>query len=508
MKKKINKEYFKNIYLPLIFFIFILINPNSSAKNDDFNKIQFGLDALYNFEFEKAEQIFNELIDINPEQPAAFHYKSIPQLWFYLDSKDRDNLERFISLSDSVIKKTEILLNTETDNLYLYYIIGTSYSYRALAYTRSEEYLNALWATKNFYSYLNRAIEMDSSFYDAYLGLGIYNFAVSRTAPAWKWALELTGISGEMDAGFEYLKLASEKGKWSKTEAQFYLSQLLSEFSLDVKTADKYLRNLNNKYPGNLLFKLAIAELYIQKTELRKAEKKLREVINSPDTLFKQIKCISKYSIANLFFIQNQFDSSKYYYSEFLDSVSGDHFKGMAAFRLGLSYLFTDQPELAKNYFDISSEGNMDLDEDRYASIKGTEYYEDLPDSVELSLIYSSNLIRSGKYNKAIELLNTLVTDSSAESNNSIALLYLSDALFLTGSYAESLNFAMAAFRIETSDKWVKAFACYYAARASKEMDKIVDANLFIQYAGKYSDYIYENKLKNLLYALSYSMNK
>jgi predicted negative regulator of RcsB-dependent stress response len=448
------------------------------------------------------------MIEDSPENPTAFHFKSIPYLWLYLDSKDDDNLKSFLSYSEIVINKAQQLMETEPDNPYYHYLIGTTYSYRALAFARSEEYLNALWATKIFFSSLNSALEIDSSYYDAFLGLGIYNFAASQTAPAWKWALELTGISGDKNIGFQYLNLSAKKGTWSKIEARFYLSQLLSEFFLDLKTAEKYLIELNQKYPGNLLFKLAMAELNIKKNELTGSEKKLREVLDSPDTLFKQIKCYSKFSLANIFFFENNFDSALVYYKDFLESSSDNHFKGIAAFRSGLCYSFADQPEDAKLYFEMTSEGNPDLDEDRYAKAKSEEYLENPPDSIELKLQYVNNLIRSGKYKLAIDSVNSILADSTSENLKAAALLYLSDALYFNNRFKESLNHAITAFKIENSESWIKPFACYFAARASQKLNNNLDANLFIRYAGNYSDYFYENKLKNLLYSLSYSINK
>ena len=508
MIKKIEKKLAHGIPFLITIFFLSFSGLNTFAQNNINRQTQKGIDALYNFEFDEAEKIFDEMIETSPDNPTAYHYKSVPYLWLYLDSKNDENLTSFLSYSESVINKSQQLIESEPGNPYYYYLIGTTYSYRALAFARSEEYLNALWATKNFFSYLNSALEIDSSYYDAFLGLGIYNFAASQTAPAWKWALELTGISGDKNIGFEYLNLSAKKGTWSKIEARFYLSQLLSEFFLDLKTAEKYLQELSRKYPGNLLFKLAIAELNIKKVELSGAEKKLREILDPPDTLFKQINCYSKFSLANIFFFENNFDSALVYYKDFLKSSSDNHFKGIAAFRSGLCYSFTGQSEEAQLFFELTSEGNMDLDEDRYAKAKSEQYLENPLDSIELKLHFINNLIRSGKYKAAIDSLVVVLRDSISADLKGTALLYLSDALYFNNKFKESLNNALTAFKIENSERWIKPFACYFAARASHKLNNNLDANLFIRYAGNYSDYFYENKLKNLLYSLSYSINK
>jgi len=166
------------------------------------------------------------------------------------------HLNNFLSYSDSAINKSEELIAADSADTFLFYILGSAYSYRALAFARAEEYLNALWATKESYSYLNKAVALDSLYADAYFGLGLFNFAVSQTPSVWKWALDLTGISGDRNKGMEYLTLAADKGKYSAVDAQFYLSQLKVEFLRDYKGAHYYLNKLVKKYPGNLLLQI------------------------------------------------------------------------------------------------------------------------------------------------------------------------------------------------------------------------------------------------------------
>jgi len=66
------------------------------------------------------------MIEDSPENPTAFHFKSIPYLWLYLDSKADDNLKSFLSYSEIVINKAQQLMETEPDNPYYHYLIGTT----------------------------------------------------------------------------------------------------------------------------------------------------------------------------------------------------------------------------------------------------------------------------------------------------------------------------------------------------------------------------------------------
>ena len=476
----------------------------SSAQPNLDNKITKGLNLLYNFKFDKSQKIFRDIIDSDSTNPAGYHFQSIAYLWYYLDTKDEAHLNNFLSYSDSAINKSEEFITADSEDTFLFYILGSAYSYRALAFARAEEYLNALWATKESYSYLNKAVALDSLYADAYFGLGLFNFAVSQTPSVWKWALDLTGISGDRNKGMEYLTLAGDNGKYSAVDAQFYLSQLKAEFLRDYKGAHYYLNKLVKKYPGNLLFKSTAASLLIKQKKLTKAEKLLFGITASKDSSFKQIKTYANLFLGNIFFTINDFDSAKTFYHHFLDSTSDNHFKGTTALKLGLCYQFTDFSDIAAEYYLLAAEGNMDLDEDIYAMDMGERYLENPPDSSELKLILIKNLIDAGSYIEALDSLDSLSSSLASDTIQAFINFYRSDAKYYLGEYQESQELALSLIENEVAEKWVRAFACYYAARASKELGSILDMQLFLGYANDFSDFHFQNKLRNLIYSLSY----
>jgi predicted negative regulator of RcsB-dependent stress response len=480
----------------------------ASAQSNLDKKITKGLNALYNFKFDKSQKIFQQIIDADSTKPAGYHFQSVAYLWYYLDNKNDTHLENFLSYSDSAINNSEKIIAFESEDPFPFYILGAAYSYRALAFARAEEYLNALWATKESYSYLNKAVALDSLYADAYFGLGLFNFAVSQTPSVWKWALDLTGISGDRNKGMDYLTLAADKGKYSAVDAQFYLSQLNAEFLRDYAGAHYYLDKLVKTYPGNLLFKSTAASLLIKEQKLKKAEKLLSGITTSKDSSFKQIKTYANLFLGDIFFATNDFDSAKTFYQIFLDSTTDNHFKGMVALELGLCYQFTNFPETAAEYYLLTADGNMDLDEDIYAMDMGERYLENPPDSSELSLILIKNLLDAGSYKEALDSLDSLSDSSVSDTIQALINFYRSDAKYHLGDFQESQEMAVSLIENEFAEEWVRAFACYYAARASKELGSILDTQLFLGYANDFNDFHFENKLRNLIYSLSYQFQR
>lgn len=485
-----------------------MANSSIFAQGKTDKLILKGIDELYNFNFESCTETFQKIIDDDPSNPAGYHYKSVKHLWYFLDDKNENDFEIFLAYSDTAILKAEEIINSDSTNPFIYYILGTSYSYRAVAYGRAEEYLNALWATKKFHSILSAAILIDSTFYDAYLGLGLYNFAVSQTPQAWRWALDLTGISGDKKNGVKYIKLAAEKGKFNRNEAKFYLSQIQAEFFRELKDAEKILTSLSKKYPHNLLFAFTLANLQVKNYKIKSAMSTLQKIAAANDSFFTQLANYSNLSVADILFIENDFDSAKVFYKIFLDGLDDNYFKGIASFRLGLCYQFLELPDSAAYYYSLSSEGNKDLDEDNFANIMGKRFLENPPDSLKLKLFEINNILKSGKFKAVVDSINKLIVYLSSDTLRVEAVLYLCEAHLLLKHYQLAIDLAVSIINADNCELWVKPFACYYAALASTELNKKVDAELFLEYAENYSNYFYENRLQNLLYSLSYKLQQ
>ena len=68
-----------------------------------------------------------------------------------------------------------------------------------------------------------------------------------------EWAANLVGISADKELGLTYVNQTVKKGKLSKIDAQYYLSQLYSRVIVDHPAAKELLNNLVKRYPKNLL---------------------------------------------------------------------------------------------------------------------------------------------------------------------------------------------------------------------------------------------------------------
>ena len=502
LKRFITKFFHIAILVSICFFS----NPN--AQTNIKSKITSGQEALYNFNFKSSDKTFDNIISNYPDNPAGYYYKSIRHLWFYLDSKNDIDLVNFISLTDTVIEKAEAILNKDSSDVFTLYILGSAYANRTFAFTRDESYFDAVISARKFHSCFYELLNKDSLYYDAYMGKGLFNFAISQAPQTWSWAINLAGMTGDKRIGLTNLEIASKKGKHSKIDAQFYLSQIYSEFLLKYQLAKKILNDLTFRYPKNLLFKFALANLQAKTFDLSSASRNYKTVFTSKDTNFIQLKNYAGLALGDLLYSQGEYTAARSYYIKFLEQSTDPHYKGITALKIGLSHLFEGDSLSSLMYFDKTDEGNEDLDDDDYAKKKGELYLNKLPSTDELNLFLIKNKIESGKFNAAIDSLEKFVEQTLSDTLRAEAILALSDAYFHLGKYKRSLEYAVAVFNFDDYELWVKPFACYYAARASKELKNLTDAEFFIGYASNFKNYFFENKLKDRLTFLSFLLKE
>lgn len=489
------------LFQSLFFSFFTHADPKLNSEIEELSLK--GLNQSYNFKWQEAHGTFNIIINKFPEDPRGYHFQASTYLWYYLSSKNDSDYNEFLKYSDLSIEKATKEIEENSLNKNILYILGSAYTYRAIVFSKAENYLDAAWATKKSESYLNNVLAIDSAYYDAYLGLGLYNFAISQIPSAFKWALRLAGIDGDKAEGIKYIKKCARYGKFSKADAQYYLSQILAEVLFDYDAASVYLKNLIQKYPENLIFNYSYASLEIKRSNLDQSQKILEKIVQNNNPVFNQLISLSNFLLGDIYFKKNEFEFAKDFYLSFLTLTNDNDYTGIAALRLGICYDITGDSSLAAFYYSQSEKGNMDLDDDIYAKRKGEMYSEDSLDSNEVQILKAANKIESGKYRNAFSDLFKLIPVIKDDDLKAEVYLYLSEAAFKMGNIEESLKMAFAAQSINTSEeKWIKPFAVYYIARAYKKMGNIIAFNNFIDEADSYEDFDYQNKLKNLIYSI------
>lgn len=490
----------KYLFVCLISLLFTF---QSYSQQSVDKQIQIGLDKIYNFNWADGLKIFNSVIEKNPNDPRGYHYKSTIYLWYFLGNLNEAYLDTFNLLADKAIDLSEKALNKKS-TAEQYYLLGSIYYNKSIAEARSGNYLQALWTSNQMKQNLDEAIKIKPTFYDAYLGIGLYNFALSQIPSSLEWAANLVGITADKEAGLQSVKTASQKGKFSKVDAQFYLSQLYSRVIVDHQAAKDLLTNLIRRYPKNLLFNFSLAWVNYEMNDLNNVEKYLKPVINSKDTLYPFILSNSYYVLGNALFAKNMYDSAATCYKLFLEKAVNNDYKGISNLKIGLCYELTGKRSEATKYYKQASGGNSDIEEDLYAERIMEKYIDKKLSDVDKSLIKYSNLIKQGRYSVAKDSLQTMLKDKELNDEEmAIGYMYLSEISHYQKRFKESLEYAVTSLKIDVEDEnWVHAFAHYYAAWASYHLKNYVDARLFLLQIEEMDEFDFANSMLNKVYSL------
>lgn len=235
-----------------------------------------GIDLIIKQKYKSAEGEFARLCKANPSMPLWNLYYAAAKLAEAYDyGYDYESKEIEFHLNEA-LHKSEVLLEKESENIWYIYFYALSKGY--LAYYNG---LNSNWFSTAKYGLssidsFEKCISKDSSFFDAYVGIGVFKYWKSRKSEFLSW---LPFVSNEKSKGINYLLKAQKHNSYNSYIAAYNLIWILIEEGKNeeaVKTALKALR----QYPDTRLFKWGYARA-CEKTDVNKAIEAYTEILNS-----------------------------------------------------------------------------------------------------------------------------------------------------------------------------------------------------------------------------------
>ncbi len=281
-------------------FFFVFLNTVILGNGGLDSLLNLGKEHSYQFEFQKAQEIYEEIIQKFPNSPFAPHYLSQNYLWFYLGSKDSLYKNLYKKYSGESLSKGELLYDQDEYNPKLNNLIGNIYLLKSMMYATEGNSVDAFWAINSSVSYFKDAVELDENYYDPYLGLGTIKYALSFVPGFMGWAISIAGLSGDKKEGLRLVKLAYDRSISSETEAAYHLAKIYTEYNAEYDSAKIYLDHLITDYPENILFLYQYSLLMIDLKDIEKAEGTLIKIIDADNEKFSQTFIIfSHFTIFN-----------------------------------------------------------------------------------------------------------------------------------------------------------------------------------------------------------------
>lgn len=229
-----------------------------------------GIAQMYRLEFDKAENEFREIVALDPESPAGYFALAALAWWRYsqnFDNTTQGNFTEvendFISNSDKAIELSEKLIDEGRDLDQAYFFMGSAYGLQGRWYAVQRSWWKAYTHGRKGRKYLKKCVEVNPAVYDAYLGLGIFDY-YAATLPGTLGLAAKLFVGGDRKRGIEYVRLARDKGRFFKTEARFFLVEIYSMHEKDVKNAYAEAEGLRTVDPSNMLFRVGEVMTHMQ----------------------------------------------------------------------------------------------------------------------------------------------------------------------------------------------------------------------------------------------------
>ena len=250
--------------LSLNLFAWDKIEPSILAHADK------GVDAIYNLDLNTARTELSSLLTEHPNYPLGLFGQVMIEWARYEYEFEKSNTEQakvFENIINSSIEGIEAWLKQNGEQAQAYLALGGIYGVKARFLLANKSYVRAYFTGKKGLKYMNKAVELDSKMYDAYLGQAIYEY-YAGTLPSVVRVLAKLVISGDADKGIYYLNLIKDNGRYSANTAKLLLVEIAiqSKKYSNPAQAEQYIKEIITKYPQNPLFRfVAIIAAYQNK---------------------------------------------------------------------------------------------------------------------------------------------------------------------------------------------------------------------------------------------------
>lgn len=242
---------------------------------EQLNIITETIDNIFTDSFSQAYETCAGLDDPVPGKPVAhLLFASILHAEM-LDAENYDRGKIFLAHIDTTVKSLKRWIDRNPDDPWGYFLLGSAYGYRATWHGQKGSWLKSLLDGLKAKGKFAKALELDSTLYDAYTGIGNYHYWSSVRLGKY-----LPFLPDNREKGLEELRLAVDSSRFSARPAEATLAwALIHEKKLSEAAAIG--RELYARTSGGRASLWILGGVYWRMGNLPKAEEIYSKLIES-----------------------------------------------------------------------------------------------------------------------------------------------------------------------------------------------------------------------------------
>lgn len=257
----------KTLYSILFFLLYLTtLTPTRAQLLNDaagLKLIQEGIDHIYNYEFDEASRISQQVKARYPNHPVSHMLKAFQMYWQYLPIQtNKARSQEYLATLDQCLAAVVKQYGKESTNPEAVFFTMAAHGYRALMFNYQNELIKAATEAKSAYNALITGMKLTEQNPEFYLTTGLYNYYIEvypNEHPIVK-PIMFFFKSGNKPLGLKQVDTATRVGVITRAEACFYLARVYLEQESRPDRAMVYSGKLNGWYPQNPVYKMLHAE--------------------------------------------------------------------------------------------------------------------------------------------------------------------------------------------------------------------------------------------------------
>lgn len=230
-------------------------------------RIQHGVDLIYNLRFDAAERHFEAIIEAEPDNPLGYFFRTMVAWWRVLiDLDDESHDEAFYAQLEQCIEVCDRRLAEDPMDFDAILFKGGAIGFRGRLRGDRGQYLKAARDGLRCLPLLEKSRQLEPGNKDILFGQGIYNY-FAEVMPQRHRIIRPIMIflpDGDRELGLRQLDEVAREGMYARTEAAYFLAQIYRIFEEGALKSLPYLEELYARYPDNALFHRYTARILVE----------------------------------------------------------------------------------------------------------------------------------------------------------------------------------------------------------------------------------------------------
>jgi tetratricopeptide (TPR) repeat protein len=246
--------------IAIVLLLFTLLQDAPASDCDfpapgDIEVIRGIVDAGFREDYQRADSLAISLQNRYPYCPIGYVMHAAMLHSRMLDDEHFEYESQFNELIDLTVSKAEAIIDSESADAWTYYCLGLAHGSKAVFDARKGSKWSALKRGMKSKSAFSKSIELDSTFYDSYVGLGSYHYWRTVKTKLINW---LPLVQDDREEGIRELQLAINQSLFSSdfaTNALIWVYIDAERFA----AAESLAVSMQSEYPEGRKFLWAIA---------------------------------------------------------------------------------------------------------------------------------------------------------------------------------------------------------------------------------------------------------